>query len=44
MASFIRITIEYVLNKDFIAGGIFTTIALFIIATLQIKKKNSHKD
>lgn len=44
LASLVGITIEYALNRDFIRSGLYTSIGLFLIAALRIKKKNNHKD
>lgn len=40
LTSFIGISIEYIVNENFIGGGLYTAIALTIIELLRVKKKN----
>ena len=39
--SFIGISIEWIINKDFIGAGLYTAIALTLIELLRVRKKNS---
>ena len=39
LTSFIGISIEYIVNKNFIGGGLYTAIALTIIELLRVKKR-----
>ncbi|WP_241546158.1 hypothetical protein [Enterococcus villorum] len=40
VASLIGITIEYLVNKDFIGGGFWVTLGLVISQIMIIKRKN----
>lgn len=42
VASLIGITIEYVINQDFIGSGFFTSLILLLIEMLRIRKKETH--
>ena len=41
-ASFIGISIEYIVNKDFIGGGLYTALALTLVEILRVRKRNKH--
>jgi hypothetical protein len=41
VTSFIGISIEWIINKDFIGAGLYTAIALTLIELLRVRKKNS---
>ncbi|SDQ09435.1 hypothetical protein LHA31_00810 [Carnobacterium viridans] len=43
ITSFIGISIEYIVNQDFIGGALYTAIALTIIELLRVKKRNKTK-
>ena len=43
ITSFIGISIEYIVNQDFIGGALYTAIALTIIELLRVKKRNKSK-
>lgn len=38
--SFIGISIEYIVNKNFIGGGLYTAIALTLIELLRVRRRN----
>ena len=40
--SFIGISIEYIINKDFIGGGLYTALALTLVELLRVRKRNKH--
>lgn len=42
VVSLIGITIEYVINQDFIGSGLFTSLILLLIEMLRIRKKETH--
>lgn len=42
VASFIGISIEYIVNKDFIGGGLYTALALTLVEILRVRKRNKH--
>ncbi|MCA9767150.1 MAG: hypothetical protein KC455_12130 [Carnobacterium sp.] len=42
VASFIGISIEYIVNKDFIGGGLYTALALTLVELLRVRKRNKH--
>ncbi|WP_056973887.1 hypothetical protein [Secundilactobacillus malefermentans] len=41
--SFIGISIEYIVNKKIIGGGLYTAIALTLIELLRIRRRNKEK-
>lgn len=43
ITSFIGISIEYIVNQDFIGGALYTALALTIIELLRVKKRNKSK-
>ena len=43
ITSFIGISIEYIVNQDFIGGALYTALALTIIELLRVKKINKSK-
>ena len=43
-ASFIGISIEYIVNKSFIGGGLYTAIALTLIELLRVRRRNNLKN
>lgn len=42
-ASFIGILIEYIINKNFIGGGLYTALALTVVEFLRVRKRNKTK-
>ena len=42
--SFIGISIEYIVNKNFIGGGLYTAIALTFFELLRIRRRNKEKN
>lgn len=40
VASFIGISIEYIVNKDFISGGLYIALALTLVELLRVRKRN----
>ena len=42
--SFIGISIEYIVNKNFIGGGLYTAIALTLIELLRVRRRNKSKN
>ncbi|WEG74433.1 hypothetical protein [Vagococcus intermedius] len=40
VASFIGISIEYIVNKDFIGGGLYTALALTVVEFLRVRKRD----
>jgi hypothetical protein len=38
--SFIGILIEYIVNKNFIGGGLYTALALTVVEFLRVRKRN----
>ncbi|EDP67189.1 hypothetical protein CAT7_03554 [Carnobacterium sp. AT7] len=42
--SFIGISIEYIVNKSFIGGGLYTAIALTLIELLRVRRRNNLKN
>ncbi|WP_313467499.1 hypothetical protein [Carnobacterium sp.] len=42
--SFIGISIEYIVNKNFIGGGLYTAIALTLIELLRVRQRNKEKN
>lgn len=43
-ASFIGISIEYIINKNFIGEGLYTALALTVVEFLRVRKKNKTKE
>lgn len=41
--SFIGISIEYIVNKNFIGGGLYTALALTVVEFLRVRKRNKTK-
>lgn len=41
--SFIGISIEYIVNKNFIGGGLYTALALTVVEFLRVRKRNKNK-
>lgn len=41
--SFIGISIEYIVNKKIIGGGLYTAIALTLIELLRIRRRDKEK-
>jgi len=39
LTSFIGISIEYIVNKDFIGGGLYTAISLTVIEHIRVRRK-----
>ncbi|MER2225431.1 MAG: hypothetical protein ABS916_00125 [Carnobacterium sp.] len=39
ITSIIGISIEYIVNKDFIGGGLYTAIALTVIELIRVRRK-----
>lgn len=42
--SFIGISIEYIINKNFIGEGLYTALALTVVEFLRVRKKNKTKE
>lgn len=42
--SFIGISIEYIVNKNFIGGGLYTAIALTFFELLRVRRRNKEKN
>lgn len=40
VASFIGISIEYIVNKDFSGGGLYTALALTVVEFLRVRKRD----
>lgn len=41
--SFIGISIEYIVNKNFIGGRLYTALALTVVEFLRVRKRNKTK-
>ena len=42
--SFIGISIEYIVNKNFIGEGLYTALALTVVEFLRVRKRNKTKE
>lgn len=42
--SFIGISIEYIINKNFIGEGLYTALALTVVELLRVRKINKTKE
>ena len=43
-SSCIGISIEYIVNKNFIGGGFYTALALTVVEFLRVRKRNKTKE
>lgn len=43
-SSTIGISIEYIVNKNFIGGGLYTAIALTLIELLRVRRRHKEND
>ena len=44
LSSFIGISIEYIVNKNFIGGGLYTAIALTLIELFRVRRRTKEEN
>ncbi|MBM6613833.1 hypothetical protein JTF06_02855 [Desemzia sp. RIT804] len=44
LTSFIGISIEYIVNKNFIGGGLYTAIALTLIELFRVRRRTKEEN